>query len=316
MPLALPLIPIAVILIPIAGYVATKLTLYAWSLVAPQGRVTWENIVKWIDHNIKQMVEWIAKQAKEGFKKLSWEYYYLADSIRALIQGIDRKIYAVRVYILDYIFSSIWPAINSLAAWRINAAAWLHNYIEANLISLLHWKVNVVAWLHNYIEVNLISLLNWKVNVVAWLHNYIEKSIQALTFNLNRVAGRLWGLEQWTLKEISLLKSQGFAIVTSYVASLASSFAVNTEELLKSLGQKFAQAVGISGIVAVIAEAFDLVSGKAYKSVEEAFDYADDLLVDDLFLAWCRLSAPVLIGEFKDWSKLVQQGFDGITRNV
>ena len=316
MPFALPFIVVALKPLLIAGAAAIATSILAWSLTSPQGRVTWENITRWIDHNIKQVVEWIAKQAKEGFRKLSWEYYHLVNSIQALIQAIDNKINGVRVYILNYIFSSIWPALNRLAAWRIDVAAWLHNYIEANLVALLQWRVNVVSWLHNYIEKQILNLIAWRVNVSAYIHNVIEKNIQALSFNLHRVAGRLWGLEEWVKTEVNQLRIQGLSIVNSYVATLEEVFVVDTGRLLKDLGKKFAQSVGIASLAGVIVSGLDLVTGKAYKSVEEAFDYADDLMIDDLYIAWMKLTAPVLIGEFKDWTATMQDSFNSITRNV
>jgi len=315
MPFALPFIAIGVKEILIPFLITTAVTVLGWSLVSPQGRLTWGNVVKWIDHNVKQVVEYIAKAAKEGFRRLSWEYYYLARAFESFINTLEWKFYAVRNYILSYISSYVLPRILTLEQWRIDAAAWLHSYIEANLIRLIEWKNNIVAWLHYYIEANLVQLIKWRIDVAAYIHNVIEKSIDALSLGLHQVRGRLWSLEGWVKGEIDALKSFGLSFVTSLSATLGQAFALDIKGLLKEYSQRFAKAVGITAVISLVFDAIGKLTGKAAQEAIESLDYVDSLGIDELYLAWCKLTAPVLIGDFKEWTATISQSFDSIVRN-
>jgi hypothetical protein len=225
------------------------------------------------------------------------------------------EVYAVRNYILNYIASAVIPRIWTLERWRIDAAAWLHSYIEANLVRLMKWRIDVAAWLYSYIEANLVRLMKWRIDVAAYIHNVIEGSIKALTLGLHQVRGRLGSLEGWVRGEIDALKSFGLSFVTSLSATLGQAFALDIKELLKEYSQRFAKAVGITTVISLVFDAIGRLTGKAAQEAIEAIDFADSLGIDELYLAWCKLVSPVLIGEFKDWTAAVSQSFNSIVRN-
>jgi len=315
MPFALPFVTIGIkeILIPLV--ITTAVTVLGWSLVSPQGRLTWGNIIRWIDHNVKQVVEYIAKTAKEGFRKLSWEFYYLASVFKSFINTLEWKFYAVRSYILSYLYSVVIPRIWRLEQWRIDAAVWLHSYIEANLIKLMKWRIDIAAWLHSYIQANLIRLMKWRIDISDYIHNVIERNITALTLSLHQVRGTLWSLEEWVKKEIDALKSFGLSFVYSLSATLGQVFALDTKEALKEYFRKFAKAVGITSVISVIFDAIGKLTGKSAQEAIETIDYVDSLGIDELYLAWVKLVSPVLIGDFKELTSAVSQSFNSIVRN-
>jgi len=315
MPFAMPFVAIGVKEILIPFLITTAVTVLGWSLVSPQGRLTWANVVRWIEYNVKQVVEYIAKTAKEGFRRLSWEYYYLARTIESFIDTLEWKFYAVRKYILSYTSSYVLPRILTLEQWRINAAAWLHSFVETNLIKLINWKADVVAWLHSYIEAKIISLIQWRIDVSAYIHNVIERSIKALSLELHQVRGRLGSLEGWAKGEIDAIKNFGLSFVNSLSVTLGQVFTLDVKRLLKEYSQKLAKAVGITAVISLILDALSKTTDKAAKEAIDSIDYADSLAFDELYLAWCKLVAPVLIGDFKEWTAALSQSFDSIVRN-
>ncbi len=136
MPLALVLIPVGVVVLLVVGGVLVAQQNYQWSLSAPSGNTTWDNIVRWVDSNIRAVVDWAFKGIKSGVTEIVKGLGLTYDSLAVLVdfvKALPAKSKGVaEILIAAAIFSNVTP-VKKMAE---NLQANINTVIKADISSL------------------------------------------------------------------------------------------------------------------------------------------------------------------------------------
>jgi hypothetical protein len=217
----------------IAGAAITLVTSY-WVLSAPQGAISWPNIIAWADNSIRLVIDWAFKGVKQRLALLmtaltfwckAWNVIIdfigalpqkisgvVAPAIQSIIDGYINPLKVVIDAISAQISGLILGKILTLESWRVNVAAWLHKSIEAPLLKavgdiltlaksvtqLEQWRKDVSAYIHNTIEAGLNLLkLNIEQNVKLLQNAITKASTDIMTYININVILKITAIEKW-----------------------------------------------------------------------------------------------------------------------
>ena len=314
MPFALPFTVIAIkdILLPALGVVTAAIV--GWYLTTPSGLVTWRRLVSWAEQQLKKPVEWALNGIKNGLREVAeaWESFRWA--LRTYVQEVFDYIWKMHDWIMGHIYAYVVPRIAVLEQWRRDAAAWLHNYIEATLLTLVQWRYAVANWLHTHVVPRISALEAWRANVVAWLHNYIERLL------LQTVAG-LEAFKQATAKAFQdvwetfrSIRAGVLGLATSLLQGITTDVLPNVWELMKNLAASLAKATGISAILSAVGAWFASLFDSIARELKPDMDFLDALELDWLLIAYLGITKPVLIDRADEVLNVLVSSFNQIAK--
>jgi len=235
MPFALPFTIVAIkdILLPALGIVTA--VVLGWYLTTPRGLVTWGRLVSWAEQQLKKPVEWALNGIKNGLREMAeaWDSFRLA--LKTYVQEVFDYIWKMHDWIMSYIYAYIVPRIAVLEQWRRDAAAWLHNYIEATLLTLVQWRYAIANWLYTVIEPKIYALEVWKANVAAWLHNYIEKLLLETVASLETFKQATARAFQDVWEAFRSIRAGVLGLAASLLQGITTDVLPNVGEMLKNL---------------------------------------------------------------------------------
>lgn len=222
MPFALPLISIAIEPIIIGALGTLTAIILGWYLSTPRGRLTWANIVRWADVQLKRPVEWALNNIKVGLKNAAnaWDDFRYA--LKSYVQSVDNTFAHTRSWVISYIHQWIWPAVRALERWRVDAAAWLHKVVEARIRTLENWRVDATAWLHKVIEARIKTLENWRTAFIDWLRSVLLVQMLDLMIWRNNLEDRLNKSFTQVWKTISSIRQGVINLGASIAYAIAS----------------------------------------------------------------------------------------------
>jgi len=314
MPFALPLTTIAIknILLPALGVVTAAIL--GWYLTTPSGLVTWGRIVSWAEIQLKRPVEWALNGIKNGLRQVAeaWESFRWA--LRAYVQEVFDYIWKMHDWIMDHIYAYVVPRIAVLERWRLDAAAWLHNYIEATLVSLVRWRYDVAAWIHTHIEPKIYALEAWRVDVAAWLHNFIERLLLQTVANLEAFKQATAKAFQEVWETFRSIRAGVLGLATSLLQGITTDVLPNVWELMKNLAASLAKVTGIPAILSVVGAWFASLFDSIANELKADMDFLDALELDWLLIAYLGITKPVLIDRADEVLNVLFSSFNQIAK--
>lgn len=183
----------------IAGAAITLVTSY-WVLSAPQGAISWPNIIAWADNSIRSVIDWAFKGVKQRLALLmtaltfwckAWDVIIdfmgalpqkisgvVAPAIQSIIDGYINPLKVLIDAISAQISGLVLGKISTLESWRVNVAAWLHKSIEAPLLKAISDIAGIIT--------RIITLEQWRKDVSAYIHNTIEAGLNLLNLNIEQ----------------------------------------------------------------------------------------------------------------------------------
>ena len=314
MPFALPFTVIAIkdILLPALGIVTAAIL--GWYLTTPSGLVTWGRLVSWAEQQLKKPVEWSLNGIKNGLREVAeaWESFRWA--LRTYVQEVFDYIWKMHDWIMGHIYAYVVPRIAVLEQWRRDAAAWLHNYIEATLLTLVQWRNAVANWLNTYIAPKISALEAWRADVVAWLHNYIERlllqtvaSLEAFKQATARAFKDVW-------ETFRSIRAGVLGLATSLLQGITTDVLPNVWELMKNLAASLAKATGIPAILSAVGAWFASLFDSIARELKPDMDFLDALELDWLLIAYLSITKPVLIDRADEVLNVLVSSFNQIAK--
>jgi len=312
MPFALPFTIVAIkdILLPALGIVTA--VVLGWYLTTPRGLVTWGRLVSWAEQQLKKPVEWALNGIKNGLREMAeaWDSFRLA--LKTYVQEVFDYIWKMHDWIMSYIYAYIVPRIAVLEQWRRDAAAWLHNYIEATLLTLVQWRYAIANWLYTVIEPKIYALEVWKANVAAWLHNYIEKLLLETVASLETFKQATARAFQDVWEAFRSIRAGVLGLAASLLQGITTDVLPNVGEMLKNLAASLARATGIPAILSIAGAWLASLFNNIAKELKADMDFLDTLEFDWLLTAYLSITKPVLIDKSDEVLSVLYNDFKKI----
>lgn len=187
MPLALVLIPVGVVVLLVVGGVLVAQQNYQWSLSAPSGNTTWDNIVRWVDSNIRAVVDWAFKGIKSGVTEIVKGLGLTYDSLAVLVdfvKALPAKSKGVaEVLIASAIFSNVTPVKKMAENLQTN----INTVIKADISSLKTSITNILKVITVTLPARILLTETAIHAIKVWMSGEFVRTIASINTSITNI---------------------------------------------------------------------------------------------------------------------------------
>ena len=203
MPLALPLIAVGVVLVAIVGLGYIAVQNYQWSLSAPTGNTTLDNIVRWIDANIRAVVDWSFGGIKRGVNEILNGIGLTYDSLSVLVQFVLSLPAKSQTVAKMLIASAILSSTKSIQKLFDGLQSSVNNVLKTDIARLKSDIAALTTYAYKTLSAS-ITLTNVGLkSVQAWITGEFERRIKTVISSVSSITV----LVNHTITDLTSLKS-------------------------------------------------------------------------------------------------------------
>ncbi len=194
----MPLILGVPIVVWIIGVGAVSLATYVWSLSVPTGTLSWDNIVRWIDTNIRAVIDWAFGNIKKQFAPLlnglgalvqAWgavidfitvlptKLKGVGDTVlKSVVDSFIKPLQAAVDALKTVIIAALTSRVGVLETWRRAVADYIHGTIEKNIAD----AVSTIKTLVKAVTVTIPAQIAKTVTDIANITKLLAKTVTHL----------------------------------------------------------------------------------------------------------------------------------------
>lgn len=292
MPFALPFVEIGLKVLEIVGLGAVLAGILSWVLPKVSGRLTWDNVINYIDVNVKQPVEWALKGIKARLAEAGKAFYDFVRTLYQVVEAINGQLTKSWAYIKGWINSAFIWRIQQLEAWRKTVTNYIYGWVTGELKTLRHWVTGIATDVYGQIANRLAKLESWRVTLL----NYVQQ------------------IEADIRKSLESAKQAVLSTVFSITASLTDVIVPGISDYLKSFARSIANAVGIGAVISAILSLFHSIDLSLSRDIAPDMDWLDNLDIDWLLIAYVAFTRSVLIEEADEVLSILSDCFHSVAK--